>query len=524
MPLPFRTARLALLVLAIVTGTPTAGSAQTFPVEDPTLRAIWEEGIENSHIYSLGQALTDSIGPRLTGSPGLDRAHEWLVATYAGWGVQAENQQYGTWDRWIHGLAHLDLVRPRRSTLVARPLAWTGGTDGPVEGPVRTLPDVTTQAGFRRWLENEVPGSIILVSFPEPTCRPDDAWERLGADESVLAMREDREVRQENWAARFRAAGVNPGLIPLLLEQAGAAAILTSNWAGSWGTNRVFDGNTRSIPMLDVECEDYGLLARLAENRQAPAARVNVEAEFRGQTPTFNTVAVIPGSERPDETVLLSAHLDTWHGATGATDNATGTITMAEAMRILAAVLPEPRRTIMAGHWGGEEQGLNGSTAFAEDNPEVLEGLQVVLNQDNGTGRISDIGMQGFTEAGSFFARWLAQVPQELSRFITLDRPGLPDSGRSDHSSFVCHGVPAFRLGSHEWDYREYTWHSNRDTFDKLALEEVRWNAVLTAMLAYLASEEPELIPRDRRVMPVSAETGRPMQWPACRTPMRSAP
>jgi carboxypeptidase Q len=278
------------------------------------------------------------------------------------------------------------------------------------------------------------------------------------------------------------------------------------------------------VPTLDVECEDYGLLARLAENGQGPEIRVNVDAEFLDETPTFNTIAMIRGSERPDEYVLLSAHLDTWSGATGATDNGTGTITMMEAMRILSETYPQPRRTIIVGHWGGEEQGLNGSAAFAEDHPEILEGMQVVMNQDNGTGRIVDIGMQGFLQAGGYFARWLARVPGELSAPVELEIPGLPDEGRSDHASFVCHGVPSFRLGAHEWDYRDYTWHTNRDTFDKISIEEVRGNAILTAMLAYLASEEPELMSREKRELPVVEEdNGQRMQWPECREPMRSA-
>jgi carboxypeptidase Q len=511
------------LVLALGALLPQPGDAQTFPTDDPVIRAIWDEGTENSQLYRLCQTLMDSIGPRLTGSPGLDDSHDWLVRTYRSWGIEAENREYGTWLAWEDRFTHVDLIAPRPTTLVARNLAWSPGTNGPVEGRVVTLPDVTDQAAFRRWMEREVRGSFVLVDFPQPTCRPDEYWERYGTPASVAAMMEDREARRENWNARRAAAGVPPQKIPMLLEQAGAAGILTSNWAESWGTNRVFSGGTGRIPSLDVECEDYGMLARLAENGQGPRIRVNVEARVLGETPTFNTIAMIRGTERPDEYVLLSAHLDTWGGATGATDNGTGTMTMMEAMRILKEVYPNPKRTIIVGHWGGEEQGLNGSAAFAEDHPEVVRGMQIAMNQDNGTGRITNIGMQGFTQAGSFFARWLSQVPQELSGQVELEIPGMPDSGRSDHASFVCHGAPSFRLGSHEWDYRDYTWHTNRDTFDKIALEEVRGNAILTAMLAYLASEDPERVPRDRRAMPTSERTGEPLEWPACREPMRSA-
>lgn len=504
----------------VLTAGPTLGQGTS--AGNDVIERIWAESESNAQIYRLGQTLTDSIGPRLTGSPGLQAAEDWVVATYRSWGIQAEKQEYGTWESWEEGITHLDLMSPRRVALEAQTLAWTSGTDGPVEGPVLTLPDVQTRAEFQRWLASEVGGAIVLLSFPQPTCRPDSEWERHGTPESVEAMRADREQRRDNWNQRVAASGVRPGQLPGLLEQSGAIAVLTSDWAGSWGTNRVFSGNTRTIPMLDVGCEDYGMLARLAENDQNPTARVESEARFLGQTPVFNVMAMIEGTERPDEYVLLSAHLDTWHGATGATDNATGTITMMEAMRILNDVLPRPKRTIIAGHWGGEEQGLNGSAAFAEDSPDVLRGLQLVLNQDNGTGRITNIGMQGFTEAGAYFNRWLAAVPPELSRFVELDIPGAPDSGRSDHASFVCHGVPAFRLGSAEWDYRDYTWHTNRDTFDKVAVEEVRWNSALTAMLAYFAAEEPDQIPRDRTTTVTGA--GRSGAWPSCRTPMRAAP
>ena len=139
----------------------------------------------------------------------------------------------------------------------------------------------------------------------------------------------------------------------------------------------------------------------------------------------------------------------------------------------------------------------------------------MLLNQDNGTGRIATVQMEGFEDAESVFRRWLSQVPGELAAGIEVRSPGTPSRGGSDHSSFVCHGAPAFFLSSRSWDYGTYTWHTDRDTFDKLVLEEVRNNAKLVAMLAYLASESPERFPRDRA--PAADSNG----WPACRTPDR---
>jgi Zn-dependent M28 family amino/carboxypeptidase len=193
---------------------------------------------------------------------------------------------------------------------------------------------------------------------------------------------------------------------------------------------------------------------------------------------------------------------------------------MMEAMRILKAVYPNPKRTILAAHWSGEEQGLNGSGAFAADHPEIVSGMQVLLNQDSGTGRVVKISMQGFTGAGNSFRQWLSQMPNEMTRDINLVDPGTPGGG-SDEMSFVCHGVPAFSLDSQRWDYEAYTWHTNRDTFDKLVFDDLKYNAMLVAMLAYLAAEDPQRVPRERATTS-DPKTGKPAPWPACIPPARS--
>jgi hypothetical protein len=195
-----------------------------------------------------------------------------------------------------------------------------------------------------------------------------------------------------------------------------------------------------------------------------------------------------------------------------------------EAMRILQRVLPQPRRTIVAGLWGGEEQGLNGSRAFAEDHPEIVAGLQALFNQDNGTGRIERISMQGLVDAGRLFGRWMARLPTEITGHVDLDVPGMPGRGGSDYASFVCHGAPAFGLSSLSWEYGTYTWHTNRDTYDKVVFEDLRENAILMAMLAYLASEDPERMPREQRaIFPVNTATGEAQRWPECQPPERSS-
>jgi carboxypeptidase Q len=501
------------LLLLLLLASPAAAPAQTFAVEDPVLRRIWSEGMENSQAPRLAQTLLDSIGPRLTGSPAQLAAQEWAVAMYRSWGIAARNEQYGTWRGWRRGTSHIDLIAPRVRSLEGRMLAWSPGTQGPVEGDVTVLGEFGSEEAFRTWLP-EVRGRFVLISFPQPSCRPDENWEEFALDSTNQRHREQRTEAREAWDARLRAAGGARDL-PRRLEEAGAIGIISSNWSGGWGANRIFQARTERIATFDLSCEDYGLVHRLAANEQSPRLRVQADAEFLGEVPVFNTIAEIRGVERPNEYVLLSAHFDSWDGASGATDNGTGTVTMMEAMRILRTAYPRPKRTILVGHWSGEEQGLNGSRAFVADNPRIVRGMQALFNQDNGTGRISQISMQGFTGAGGHFGRWLARIPEEISRHITLQLPGTPSSGGTDHAAFVCAGAPAFNLGALHWSYFTYTWHTNLDTYDKVVMDDLRNNATLTAMLAYLAAEDSQAMPRERRQLAAG--------WPECQPPARSS-
>jgi hypothetical protein len=404
-------------------------------------------------------------------------------------------------------------------------LAWSPGTRGrDVTAPVVLLPPLADSAAFAAWLPN-ARGRFVLVSPPQPTCRPDESWERWALPETLAGLRAARDSVRRSWAARVRATGyalsLGTGSLGRALEAAGAAGVVASRYEGGWGVNKIFFTRNETAPAVDVGCEDYGLLARLAERGQGPVLRVRADAEAQGTVPTFNTVAEIRGSEKPDEYVLLSAHFDSWDAGSGSTDNGTGTVTMLEAMRLLRAAYPRPRRTIRVGHWTSEEQGLNGSRAYVEDHPEVVRGLQALFNQDNGTGRIENVSPSGLVGAGEAWGRWASRLPTDLTRSIRFTFPGSPAGGGSDNASFVCAGAPSFNLGSGSWDYGTYTWHTNRDTYDKVSFDDVRMNATLVAMLAYLASEDPATTGRERATGLVSAQTGAPLPWPACQKAVR---
>ena len=517
-----RTFRLvAALGAALSLATPAArAQQQPAAVGDPaTLQRIWAEGMERSQLVPLGQALLDSIGPRLTASPGMRAGQEWLIRKYAEWGVAARNEAYGTWMAWERGGTQVELVEPRVRALEATMLAWSPGTGGrTVTAPVVTLPE----SGFAEWLRT-ARGKFVLVSFPQPTCRPDENWEEWGLPETVERMRRERTEAQAAWSRRVQATGLNATQLEAKLDSAGVAGVIRANWSAGWGVEKVFQTNNVRSPGLLASCEDYGLLHRLASNGQDPVIRVRAESRFLGEQPVFNTIAEIRGSDLPNEYVMLSAHFDSWDAASGATDNGTGTITMMEAVRILKEVYPNPRRTILVGHWSGEEQGLNGSRAFVANHPEIVAGLQALFNQDNGTGRVTSISLQGFAGAGPVFHRWLGLVPASITRHITLAAPGTPASGGTDNASFVCAGAPAFTLSSLSWDYGTYTWHTNRDTFDKISWDDVRNNAVLTAMLAYLASEDPARVPRERATPLLNPTTGAEVGWPTCQPGVRAS-
>jgi carboxypeptidase Q len=570
-PKSLATASVALLIA-------TNLSAQT---ADPVATRLFRVGMDSSRLEGLAQTLFDSIGPRLTGSPGMKNASDWVIRTYHAWGIEARREQYGTWRGWRRGASHIDLVQPRVRSLEGMMLAWSPGTRGrPVTAEAIVLPKFTDSTEFVKWLP-QARGKIVLLSPAWPTCRPSEDWIRWATPASRAAMDTAVGLMQRDWAVDrdstklYRGTGyalaLGTGTLGLRLEKAGVAGMITSrtklsgfrnpfaapnagqgggfgggfgggpaggqsargggpaasrqqaagqgggvgpgpNGSGGWGVIEVFETYNTTAPAVTLTCEDYGLLFRLAENNQHPRVRLDLDAELLGEQPAFNTIGVIRGTEKPEEYVMLSAHFDSWDGSSGATDNGTGTLMAMEAMRLLKLAYPNPRRTILVGHWSSEEQGLNGSRAFAEDHPEVMKGLQALFNQDNGTGRVQNISAAGLSDIGRHLRDWYGRLPafytDSLSDNVVAwafnDRPtGNP--GGTDGAVFACYGTPSFGLGAVNWNYGTYTWHTNRDTYDKVVFADLRHNATLLALLAYYASEDPEFISREKS----------PGQWPA---------
>jgi hypothetical protein len=574
-----------LAALAVLGALATPLSAQTFPTNDTTIRRIYAIGMDSSRLEAEARALFDSVGPRLMGTPDLKRADDWLVRMYQSWGIAAREEQYGTWRGWVRGPSHIDLVSPRPRTLQGQMVGYSPGTGGKtIELETIILPRFKDSTEFVQWLP-QAKGKLVMISAGLPTCRPQDDWAANAMPESKAHMDSVMVEIQRDWtsvrvrpgedgsAAGVRGTGYSSALgggeLGVRLEQGGAAGIITSRpklaWRmgggrtpesvvaeqlaprgpanpffggfgnalnTGWGAMEVFETYNTKTPAIALDCEDYGLVFRLTEAGDHPKLRLNLEGKLLGEQPVYNVIASIPGTEHPDEYVMLSAHFDSWDGSSGATDNGTGTLTMLEAMRILKLAYPQPKRTILVGHWSGEEEGEVGSKAFTEDHPEVLKGLEALFNQDNGTGRIVRIGGAGLVHAPEHVNAWLAQVPLEFRQRINGGGPvvpGRPAGGGSDDFPFGCNGLPAFGLGSLSWDYGTTTWHTERDTYDKVVFDDLRYNATLTAMLVYAAAEDSTRIPLDRVDLATQPNPfggrggpGGGTTWPECEKAPRS--
>ena len=489
----------------------SARYVRTTPPSDPTVQRLWDEGMQRGQVMELAQVLLDSIGPRLTNSDRFDAGQRWLIGKYAEWGIPAKQEQYGTWRKWIRGVTHMDMVFQRVRTLEAIQLAWSPGTGNQWrEAEAITLPK--TNESWEEWAAN-ARGKFVLYTAPVAVCRSPAQIAEYGteATQSRIASLRTREALAEMSDRLIR--GGNPKEWP---KTVGVAAMLGNNWSNYPGIDKIFGSPKDQVPTIDVSCEDYGLLYRHAENGQHPRVRLYAESQDLGEQPVHNVIATIPGTEKPNEYIVLSAHYDSWDGGSGATDNGTGTLTMLEAARILKAIYPNPKRTIIVGHWGGEEQGLNGSRAWVADHPEMVARVHAGFNQDNGTGRIQSLGPGPFPAGEDALIRYLQALPSQASGQIRLSGVGNPATGGTDNASFQCMKSPVYGAGGVSWDYGSTTWHTNRDTYDKVIAEDLQYNATLIAMLTYMADQDPQLLSHD--VIDLKDREGNPAPWPTCGT------
>lgn len=522
-PTPFKASIMIkkFLLLSCLVMPTISSNAQ---VDTNIINSIKSEIANNTQMELLAQQLTDDIGPRLIGSPQLLKANDWLVTTYKSWGINARNEKYGTWPGWERGTTQIIMTSPRTDQLDGIQLAWSPTTPAgkPIEADVIALSLLKDSLALQAWLP-KAKGKIVLIAQPQISGRPEASWKEYALEADYKNFLEQKEKVANTWSDGLKAMGTSYNKIQTQLEDAGAAAIASSFWTGGWSSNRIFGTKTKKIPHVDIRMEDYQMLYRLIKRGITPRLQITATSRHLGPMPAQNTIAEIKSSVNPEQYVMLSAHFDSWDGGTGATDNGTGTILMMEVMRILKKYYPNPKRSIMVGHWGSEEQGLNGSKAFAADHKDMLPKISVLFNQDNGTGRISKLSGLGFLDAYDYFGRWFNYLPEENRKAIETTFPGDPGGrGGSDYAAFIPYDVPAFFLLSNNWDYGMYTWHTTLDTYDKIVWEDMKRNAVTVATLVYLACEEPQMFSRRKAELPMNKEKGERMKWPEPKEPNRT--
>lgn len=305
-----------------------------FGQDQKIIDAIILEATENSQLESLAHHLTDRIGPRLVGTPEMKQANDWVVSTYQSWGIDAQNEQFGTWRGWQRGPTHVEMISPRNIELTGRQLAWSPSTKKPVEAEVVAMPLFSNKTEFGNWGKT-VKGKIVLISNPPYSGRPESNWKEFATEAVFEAYKSKKEAYNNAWRASMDTLGFSASELVKEIENLGAVGLISTSPTNSWGATRVFGTSTKKIPEINLNPEDYGMIYRLAKNGAKPIIKIEAESKSSKPVPTYNTIGEIRGSEKPDEYVYLSAHLDSWDAGTGATDNATGTILMMEVMRIL---------------------------------------------------------------------------------------------------------------------------------------------------------------------------------------------
>ncbi len=475
---------------------------------------IRDEGLSHSKIPELAGYLTDVVGPRLTGSPGIRRAYDWIAATMRGWGMDnVVIEPWGEFGRgWENVSVSMRALTPYAQPLQAWPVGWSGSTRGTVKGPA-VLVDIQSPEELAKY-RGKLKGAFVLLQPYQPIEPEWQAPDRRTSLDDLLAppaprgpAADDADARRERMRAEWqKRRELRASMDELFASEKIAAIIQPSRW--TYGMLLV--GGTRAYakdapvgpPELVLAHEDYGQIWRNVERGVPVQLELNVVNRwYDDDLQGYNVLADIPGTDLADQLVMVGGHLDSWHPGTGATDNAAGTVVMMEAMRILKTLGLPMRRTVRIGLWSAEEQGLIGSRMWVENHPELHDRISAYLNFDNGTGRIRGIHTQGNAAAVPVFEELLWPF-----RDLGVVAVRNDDTGGTDHLSFDRAGIPGFQFIQDPIEYSFRTHHSNIDTYERLVLDDLEQSAVVVAALVYHLANRDDMLPRK----PVTAAASAP--------------
>lgn len=498
-------------------------------IDQTAIAKIRKEGLENSKVSEIAHQLTDVSGPRLTNSPGFQRAAEWSVSEMKKWGLKNSRiEEWGEFGKgWQVEKSYLAMTKPYYMPFIAIPKAWTSGTSGPVKGEVVVI-DIQNEEDLKKYTTGNLNGKIVLVKGVSDTAPTFKADATRYTEEDLEKMTNSQPMGQGNFnpeqmekmrATRSFRTKVDSTLKTqkIKLELAGRngkhGTFFTSNGASYKGDSPL------AGPAFEMAPEHAGLITRLIES----GIPVTLEAEsatsfYDKKLTTGNVIAEIPGSDPKlkDEIVMLGGHLDSWHSGTGATDNAAGCTVMMEAVRILQASGLKPKRTIRIALWSGEEQGLHGSRNYVKNtfgDPQTMkllpahEKLSAYYNIDNGTGKIRGIYLQGNEGPRASFEKWLTPFADIIDHPTVTSR----NTGGTDHQSFDALGLPGFQFIQDGIEYNTRTHHTNMDTYERLEMDDLKQMAVVVAAFVYNTAQMDQKIPRKElpKARPANAGIGR---------------
>jgi carboxypeptidase Q len=526
----------ATLTFALVAALP-APQQPVEQIDTATIAKIRDEGLNRSQVMDHISWLSDVYGPRLTGGPQIAQAGDWALKKFEEWGLS--NPRRETWEfgrGWSLVRFSGHMIEPQVQPLIGSVPPWTPGTNGTITADVVRV-QIESEKDFARYRGKLRRAIVLTQPAREVLMLEATIVHRMGSDDIQEAMTPPPAGR----GGRGRGAAQGPTLaqqiqqfyrtegVAALLNR-GADATLVSIGSGLSAQHQRTDGGTvfpagggsrtsdprDGIPTVTLAVEHYNRMVRLLEKGIPVRVELNVQTEFHEETTPngFNLIAEIPGTDPKlkDEVVILGAHFDSVAAATGATDNATGSGAMMEAMRILKAIGAQPRRTIRIALWGGEEQGLLGAREYVRRHLADVHTMTLkpehgkvtaYFNSDNGTGRIRGVWLEGNTAVAPIFEQWIAPL-KDLGVEVLSPR----GVGSTDHVAFDAAGIPAFQFLVDRLEYRSRTHHSNMDFFDRVQRDEMVQHATVAAIFAWNAAVHDEKLPRKPLPQPSAGRGG----------------
>lgn len=503
------------IALALIVAAPATLSAQAERIDLPALAKIRDEGFNRSKVMEIASYLTDVHGSRLTNSPQMRAAADWTVATLRSWAVSNPRlEAWGPFGRgWSNERFSARVTAPTNYPLIAYPAAWSFGTNGPVSGPVAVVridsaADIPKYRGTLkgRWVI-QAEANVVPAKFDALGRR----WTDTQLDSIAALPAQTAQQGNRGGGGRFGGQQFARQRTEFLNSEGIAGILQPGSGRNDYGAILASGSGNRSAdaaptpPVVIVATEQYGRMARTIEKGIPVTVEIDADNRFHAaDLNSFNIVAELPGTDRilRDEVVMLGAHFDSWHTGTGATDNASGSSVMLEAMRILKATGLPLRRTVRLALWTGEEQGLLGSRAYVREHfgyrdstglhpKPAYEKFSAYYNMDNGTGAYRGVWAQGNAEVRPIFEAWMAPL-KDLGMRVTSIR----NTGSTDHASFDAVNLPGFQFIQDPVEYSTRTHHSNQDLYDRLQPEDLKKNAVITAWFVYQTANRDGRLPR----------------------------